>query len=281
MSDLIKIENWTFSIDDGEPRMRDIDLAEWLKYERPRVIRDLIARLIADGKLKDIQMRRSVRRIEIRPGVFRDDVVNEYWLTEAQALYVIAKSGTDVAHAVLSEVIRVYVEAKRRASLRSLPPDLAHWLPFVERSQLHTTPPGYFSVFQEMREIMVIAIQATVAIDHRTIPDISAGLVWGEYWKKNNLDARYGQRVRHDHNYPESHPQSRSNPQDMWVYPVEALGEFRRWLDREYLPLSFPKYIAEKVKQTVIAPVIAKDLLNGVRIHLSQLPSGGRAKRFK
>ena len=54
-----------------------------------------------------------VGRIEIRPGVHREQVVNEYWLTERQALKVIAKSETEVADQILDEVIAVFVAYRR------------------------------------------------------------------------------------------------------------------------------------------------------------------------
>lgn len=51
--------------------------------------------------------------MELRRGVHRDQVVNEYWLTEAQALKVIAKSDTAIADTILDEVIGVFIAVRR------------------------------------------------------------------------------------------------------------------------------------------------------------------------
>jgi len=79
-----------------------------------------------------------VGRIEIRPGVHREQVVNEYWLTERQALKVIAKSETEVADQILDEVIAVFV-AYRRGQL-AVPQQLAVLAstPLIGDSQLRT-----------------------------------------------------------------------------------------------------------------------------------------------
>lgn len=117
---LREVNGWTvgFRGDDGEPLVRDIDLGERLGYERPRKIRDLIERLRDAEKLNDIHQRPTVGRW---PGQVAPQAVTEYWLTEAQALKVAAKSETDVADALLDEMIAVYMAARRD----ELPPQRA------------------------------------------------------------------------------------------------------------------------------------------------------------
>jgi hypothetical protein len=106
-----EVEGWPLGFDiDDEPRIRDLDLADRLGYERPRKIRDLIARLILDEKLNDIHQRPTVGRW---PGQVAAQPVTEYWLTEAQALKVAAKSETEPADALLDEMIRVFLLARR------------------------------------------------------------------------------------------------------------------------------------------------------------------------
>jgi hypothetical protein len=93
--------------DDGEPRIRDIELAERLGYARSRDIRALIKGMIADGKLKDVAHCGAAPRE--RPG----ERAIEYWLTRKQALKVIAKSETAIADSILDEVIDVFDKWQR------------------------------------------------------------------------------------------------------------------------------------------------------------------------
>lgn len=102
-----------FSTDTSEPRIRDLDLAERLGYKKTHNIRDLIERLIAEGKLSGVQTFRTVRNVA-RQGRGEVKIEGlEFWLTEAQALKVIAKSGTDIADKILDEVIDVFRMAIR------------------------------------------------------------------------------------------------------------------------------------------------------------------------
>jgi hypothetical protein len=123
---IIEVSGWTLVAWTGrneeEPRVRDIDLAERLGYERPRVIRELIERLIESGKLNDSDVRRTVRRTLV--GVAERDV-EELWLTEAQALKVVAKSETAKADAMLDEMILVYRLARRGLLPQQAPLDVA------------------------------------------------------------------------------------------------------------------------------------------------------------
>ncbi len=86
-------------------KVRDVDLAQRLVYKRPEKIRDLIRRLISEGKLNDVEVFTPAGKTSGgRPA-------REYWLTEAQALKVVAKSETAKADALLDEVIRVFMLA--------------------------------------------------------------------------------------------------------------------------------------------------------------------------
>jgi hypothetical protein len=109
---IVRVGAWEFvaSAADSEPRIRDLDLAVRLEFGRPRDIRRLIRSLEAAGKLNDLHHRdgasRTGKQVAARPE-------KEYWLTEAQALKVVAKSETAVADALLDEVIRVFVLARK------------------------------------------------------------------------------------------------------------------------------------------------------------------------
>ena len=102
-------------LDTGEPvntrrfphtdqvRIRDLDLAERLGYAKRHNIRDLIRRLIEEGKLRDVHDVRTVRTSKMpRNGGTREYVEIEYHLTREQALKVAARSETDVADALLT-----------------------------------------------------------------------------------------------------------------------------------------------------------------------------------
>ena len=109
MSAIIKqINGWSVATDDDEPRIRDIELGERLGFARPAKIRDLIKRLARLGKLKDVRCIPTVGRQQTGLGRTRALVVNEFWLTQRQALKVILKSETAIADQIQEEVIDVF-----------------------------------------------------------------------------------------------------------------------------------------------------------------------------
>jgi hypothetical protein len=61
----------------------------------------------------------------------------------------------------------------------------------------------------------------------------------------------------------------------MNVYPVAALGEFRTWLLREWIPKRFPGYLASKVKAGILAASTAELLLTAAE-PLALPESGGK-----
>jgi hypothetical protein len=80
-----------FRSDEGEPRIRDLDLAERLGYERPRKIREIIreAQKVNGFGVCPVSGR--------TPGTEGGRPSEEYWLTERQALFVTTRSGTEKA----------------------------------------------------------------------------------------------------------------------------------------------------------------------------------------
>ncbi|RYG89866.1 MAG: hypothetical protein EON58_19325 [Alphaproteobacteria bacterium] len=123
------------------------------------------------------------------------------------------------------------------------------WKQFHDRVTLnyHQVPDGYFSVFKEIADITVTLIKQGVELGDKFIPDISVGMAWGKHWSSGNLDNVYDSRKKVPHYYPAHFPQALSNPQDAWVYPDEALPEFRSWVRKTYLPDKLPKYLSSKV----------------------------------
>lgn len=150
------------------------------------------------------------------------------------------------------------------------------WREYHDRLSLHSVPVGYFSVFKESADFILMAIQNGLRMNHETVPDISIGIAWGKHWTGNEMEKQYGERIRHDHNYPDYFPQAISNPQEMWIYPVDALPEYRRWLNRLYIPEKFPSYIAGKVSKGVLPPSAAELLLTAVQPVEPKQLAGGR-----
>lgn len=136
-----------------------------------------------------------------------------------------------------------------------------HWRQHHDRELIVSAPPDFFSVFKESNEFTLHAIRVGFPVDHLTIPDISIGRAWGEVWVKRNLADQYGARQRFPHYYPDYFPQAKSNPQEMWVYPLDALPEFRRWLETDYAKVKYRNYLRDKVKARAFTPELANKML--------------------
>jgi len=95
--------------DDGLPRVRDLDLAERLGYERPRDIRKNIARWSKEAS--EIVVARTLRTPMPRGGE-RENLSAEYWLTERQALFITTKSETSQSTTVTLALIDAFIAAR-------------------------------------------------------------------------------------------------------------------------------------------------------------------------
>ena len=118
-----------------------------------------------------------------------------------------------------------------------------------ERIELNhqSAPSGYFSIFNEAHTVIYELIMAGAEIGEKMVPDISIGQHWAKYWDANDLESRFGDREKFPHRYPKDHPQAKSNPQIANCYPLDALGEYRRWLQDVYLDGGkFKNYLKEK-----------------------------------
>lgn len=145
-------------------------------------------------------------------------------------------------------------------------PQRGAWRCFHERLQLNSQIPfGYYSVFSEMADLTLKMINGGFDFGPASVPDISVGIGWGKYWTNNNLTEKYGERTRHPHVYPDWFPQHKAGPVEAWVYPDDALGEFRRWMQQSYLPTKFPAYIESKSKAGAIPKVDVAKLLSQVK----------------
>ncbi len=119
---------------DGEFRIRDVELAVRLGYDRPRKIRELIRSMAETGELSGVRMRPAVGRIEKRGAIqgVEERAVDEYWLDRIEALLVVMRS--DAPHAVpmrrviadvFHKVLLQYEESK--TALRRLPAHIERW----------------------------------------------------------------------------------------------------------------------------------------------------------
>ncbi|MCC3749722.1 hypothetical protein LLQ46_22960 [Rouxiella badensis] len=145
-------------------------------------------------------------------------------------------------------------------------PQRGAWQAFQDRLQLNSQIPfGFFSVFSEMAELSLKMINTGFDFGPASVPDISVGTFWGKYWSANQLDGKYGARTKHAHTYPDWFPQHKAGPIEAWIYPDDALGEFRRWMQQSYLPTKFPAYIESKTRAGAIPEVNAIKLLSQVK----------------
>lgn len=128
-----------------------------------------------------------------------------------------------------------------------------------------SAPKGYFHVFNEAHTIIYELIMAGAEINENFVVDISIGIHWSKYWEASGLAEEYDVRKKYPHRYPDDHPQAKSNPQESWCYPIGALGDFRTWLQDEYLEGGkFRNYLQSKVKQGTLPPSMANLALSAL-----------------
>ena len=111
----LKVGEFTLTADDrdDEPRIKDEELGRLLGYERPRKVRELIRRNEAHlGTVRPTVGQTSAKGG--RPSI-------EYHLTEAQALFIAARSETVVGAEVLSRLIAVYLDAGKQLRAQHSP----------------------------------------------------------------------------------------------------------------------------------------------------------------
>lgn len=135
-----------------------------------------------------------------------------------------------------------------------------------------SAPRGFFHVFNECGTIIYELILAGAPIGDKMVVDISVGSHWSRHWEDNNLSSIYGARERYPHRFPDTHPQSKSNPQESWCYPLAALGAYREWLRDVYLDGGkFASYLKGKVTRNELPPSVAQLAISAVQT--PQLPA--------
>jgi hypothetical protein len=142
---------------------------------------------------------------------------------------------------------------------------LESWKHYHDRLLLNPMPSGYFSVFAETAQLVLASINEGLIVDSHTVPDVSVGQIWSKFWVSQELKALHGERTRHPHLYPDYFPQAQANGDiQAYIYPLKALGEFREWLQKVYLPQKFPTYLKGKAKNGVISASQMQALLKAV-----------------
>lgn len=89
---------------EGEPRIRDVDLAERLEFGRVTSIRILIARNAAE-----LELYGSLHRRDANPGKQGGRPGKAYYLNEGQALVICALSRTPVAARIRKALVDVFM----------------------------------------------------------------------------------------------------------------------------------------------------------------------------
>lgn len=135
--------------------------------------------------------------------------------------------------------------------------EFRRWEPWQERigSPYRSVPTGYFGIFQEIAPVILDMVTARLTINPDIIPDISIEEHWGQHWEEQGLAAQFGERIRYSQRYPPSHPYGKFPHRDAWGYPEAALGEYRLWLQRDYIDGGkFSQYLDGKVQHHELSP---------------------------
>lgn len=231
-----------------------------------------LARMLASAGIEKDSLYVEVKGKPGRPTyAYPDDictVILEYYAFEADRPSIAARENF---RKLARTSLKLMIYGATGYDPGSLIPE--RWRQYHDRLSLNSCPKGHFSVFQEMSTLVLSAIRAGLTVDAGTIPDISVGRAWSDHWEANELDKKYGPRNQHPHTYPPYFPQSEAGPQLAYIYPVEALGEFRIWNENTYLPQKFPRYLESKVKRGQL-PASTKDLILDAISDTPELPEG-------
>ena len=75
----------------------------------------------------------------------------------------------------------------------------------------------YWCIYDNFETLLAIANN-----DNLNLTDISIGLCWSHYWQKNNLESKYGKRIKIEFTLG-------------WHYPMPCLDDFLAWFTENYL----------------------------------------------
>jgi hypothetical protein len=105
----IKVDSWSLSVIENEPRVTDVDLRDRLEYGDIYKFRQRIRELRREDPGNFSPMEVPTERVETRGG--RPGKL--FWLCEAEALFIATQIATPKARALTHEIIRVFMLARR------------------------------------------------------------------------------------------------------------------------------------------------------------------------
>lgn len=164
----IQAKGWTMTRygDEEEPRVLDTDIAKELEFSRPRDIRKIIKRLIAQDRLPgEVHVRATVSRSLMPRGGTKEVADLEYHLTEKQALKVATQSKTTKANEVTDKLISVFVAVRQKLSNTAIQPIL--------HSNLTNNPQDQFqALVAAVAQSLLPAMRTTLQQNHPPAPQL-------------------------------------------------------------------------------------------------------------
>jgi len=115
VSNIVTVNGWSLHQVEGsaERLILDVDLGQRLGYAKPlRDVQRVIESLVKDAELPGIRCEDRTVLTSMPRGGSREETVKAYYLTEREALKVIAKSRTPTAYKITNEIIDVYLVIK-------------------------------------------------------------------------------------------------------------------------------------------------------------------------
>lgn len=149
MTDLQTFDAISITMINDEPRVRDLDLGTALGFARPAKIRELVERY--SEKLNEFGVLPTVGKTS---GAQGGRPTTEYFLNRKQALFLCAKSETDLAFEVTAAMVRLFdsaLEGPKVDMPKSLPEALRKYADALEQKE------------RAEAEIAVLAPKAEVA----------------------------------------------------------------------------------------------------------------------
>lgn len=122
-------------------------------------------------------------------------------------------------------------------------------------------PEGYFSISQATARGKIHSVQTTLNFDTQTTTYLNLEKAWNHHWDIHKLWEHYGQHIAYlplkDRYLPQA---AVSKAIKTYVYPISALGEFKEWLNWQYIPERFPSYLHRKRHQHNLSGISSKAL---------------------
>lgn len=171
---------------EGEPRARDVDVGEKLGFERPRAIRQIISRNLAEIEALGPAPRRVALLTRPQGGSVE---VEEFWLNEEQALLVAVLSKAPRAAEVRSMLIRVFVAWRRghienrQIAVAEILSEARKQIGGIVKSVVHS------EIAAISAEMIAAAVRSELAAQSYAI---RRGKTAGQIWRENGFRPLHG-----------------------------------------------------------------------------------------